>query len=250
MIEETRGHLRIAVLERDLDQRNRIVGWLDRAGHRNRTFAHGRDLIRTAATTCFDLFVVDSDLSDMGSEEVIAEIRQQSAVHPLVLVTSVRDREEDVAAALRAGADDYLVKPLREAVFLARIESAWRRFRKVAVGDDVFSVGQYRINLTQHMITRDGHPVVLTQKEISLAAYLLRNVGRLLSRNNIQEMIWGTRGELNSRTIDAHVAKLRKRLWFVPENGWRLVSIYRQGYRLEQIQSEPTSDEFAIPAMP
>jgi DNA-binding response OmpR family regulator len=87
-------------------------------------------------------------------------------------------------------------------------------------------------------VLRAGQAVELTQKDFDLAVFLFRNVGNLVSRGHILESVWGRSPDLNTRTVDTHVSRLRAKLGLVPENGWRLTAVYQHGYRLETVSAE------------
>ncbi len=93
----------------------------------------------------------------------------------------------------------------------------------------------FRVDPVNGVIRRRGEPVDLTRKQFELAAFLFRNAGRLVSRGHIMESVWKQSANLNTRTIDTHISKVRTRLGLNPANGWRLRSIYHHGYRLERL---------------
>ncbi|MEO7404125.1 MAG: winged helix-turn-helix domain-containing protein, partial [Burkholderiales bacterium] len=134
---------------------------------------------------------------------------------------------------------------------LARLDALLRRSRNQKPHDEVFDLNEFKVNVEARTIARHGAPVDLTQKDFDLAVFLFRNLGRLLSRGHILENVWGRSPNLNTRTVDTHVSRLRSKLGLVPENGWRLVAIYQHGYRLERMQREeqvPASTEPASAA--
>lgn len=230
--------MRVAILEDDPGQIDLVTLWLNNAGYNCHVFTYGKELTRALARESFDLFVFDWELPDISGAEVLAWVRQNVRDHAPVIFTTARDRDEDIAAMLRAGADDYLVKPLRKNELLARIEAVLRRTRNQKPQDDVFDIGEFRVNVEARTIAKQGRVVELTQKDFDLAVFLFRNLGRLLSRGHILENVWGRSPNLNTRTVDTHVSRLRSKLGLVPENGWRLVAIYQHGYRLEQLHKE------------
>lgn len=230
--------MRVAILEDDPGQIDLVTLWLNNAGYNCHVFTYGKELTRALARESFDLFVFDWELPDISGAEVLAWVRQNVRDHAPVIFTTARDRDEDIAAMLRAGADDYLVKPLRKNELLARIEAVLRRTRNQKPQDDVFDIGEFRVNVEARTIAKNGAVVELTQKDFDLAVFLFRNLGRLLSRGHILENVWGRSPNLNTRTVDTHVSRLRSKLGLVPENGWRLVAIYQHGYRLEQLHKE------------
>jgi DNA-binding response OmpR family regulator len=159
-----------------------------------------------------------------------------------VLFTTARDAEADIVAALKAGADDYLVKPLRKQELLARVEALGRRARPKPRAAEHLRVGEFEVDVDRRIVTRGGAEMDLTQKDFDLAVFLVRNVGNLVSRGHILESVWGRTSDLNTRTVDTHVSRLRSKLGLVPENGWKLTAVYQHGYRLEQIAPESRSN--------
>ena len=240
--------MRVAILEDDPGQIDLVTLWLNNAGYNCHVFTYGKELTRALARESFDLFVFDWELPDISGAEVLAWVRQNVRDHAPVIFTTARDRDEDIAAMLRAGADDYLVKPLRKNELLARIEAVLRRTRNQKPQDDVFDIGEFRVNVEARTIAKHGRVVELTQKDFDLAVFLFRNLGRLLSRGHILENVWGRSPNLNTRTVDTHVSRLRSKLGLVPENGWRLVAIYQHGYRLEQLHKEEAGSTSTTPA--
>ena len=140
--------------------------------------------------------------------------------------------------ALELGADDFLAKPARERETLARVSALARRALPGEPVETVFEFEPYTFDTkSREVSTRDG-VVSFTQKEFELALFLFRNAGRLLSRGHILETVWSTRPDLNTRTIDTHVSRVRSKLKLSPANGWRLSSVYQHGYRLERVDGQ------------
>ena len=138
--------------------------------------------------------------------------------------------------ALEKGADDYMVKPVRRGETLARIAALARRATPNGNQDQFITIGDYQIDCSRRTITSSETIIELTQKEYDLALFLFRNVGRLLSRGHILENVWGRRPDLNTRTVDTHVSRVRGKLRLTPDNGWRLTAVYQHGYRLERVE--------------
>jgi DNA-binding response OmpR family regulator len=101
----------------------------------------------------------------------------------------------------------------------------------------VLRLAEFEIDLDRRVVQRHGAPVDLTQKDFDLAVFMFRNVGNLVSRGHILESVWGRSSDLNTRTVDTHVSRLRSKLGLVPEHGWKLTAVYQHGYRLEQIET-------------
>lgn len=228
--------MRIALLEDDRDQILLLRGWLEGAGHSLHAYERGGDFLREVTRESFDVFLLDWMIPDKSGMEVLAWVRANIKERVPVLFVTARDAEEDIVSVLQAGADDYMVKPLRKAELLARINAVARRARGADTPEPFVDYGEYRIDSVRRRISRLGQDVELTQKDFDLAVFLFHNLGRLLSRGHIFEAVWGQSAEINTRTIDTHVSRLRTRLGLNPENGWRLGAIYQHGYRLERLQ--------------
>ena len=139
--------------------------------------------------------------------------------------------------ALQGGADDYMAKPVKRAEMLARIQSISRRSQGTGSGDDVLEFLPYTLQRSTRSLKLNGESIEVTRKEFELTLFLFRNAGRVLSRGYILETVWGRSAEVNTRTVDTHISRLRRKLSIVPENGWRLSSIYQHGYRLEKCEN-------------
>jgi DNA-binding response OmpR family regulator len=127
-----------------------------------------------------------------------------------------------------------MIKPVRRQELLARVHALLRRAYP-REEQTLLSFPPFEIDTQRGEIRREGRTVELTPKEFDLAAVLFRNVGRLLSRGHLQELVWGRSGDLVTRTVDTHVSQVRKKLDLRPESGYRVVPIYNYGYRLEQL---------------
>ena len=226
--------MRIALLEDDPEQSDLILAWLQAAGHGCHTYALGKDLIRAAKRETFDLFLLDWEVPGMSGTQVLVWIRANIAEPVPVLFVTARQREEDIVHALSNGADDYMVKPLGKLELLARIGALARRVRP-GHEPEVLEFGRLRVDGRRRLVTLDGTAVAMTQKDYELAVFLLRNLGRLLSRGHILEAVWGQAAKLNTRTVDTHISRIRGKLQLTPENGWRLSAVYHRGYRLERV---------------
>jgi DNA-binding response OmpR family regulator len=238
------GACRIAVLEDDPSQGKLLEHWIASQGHLCHLFDRGDAILRAVLRDTFDLVVLDWGVPDLSGEEVLKAIRK-SVREPLpVLFTTGRDREEDIVQALKSGADDYLVKPLRRMEFLARVEALLRRSRGHGRDDEApLEIGEFRIDPHGRILEKGGSPIELTQKEFDVASLLFRSVGRLLSRAYLLDSVWGISADVSTRTVDTHASQLRTKLGLYPENGWRLSAIYQHGYRLERIAPKPAATE-------
>jgi DNA-binding response OmpR family regulator len=233
--------VRFAIIEDDPAQMEVLTAWLKEAGHDVHGFALAREFMRVASRESFDLLLVDWMLPDLTGEQVLRWLRvERSNDTPAIFITS-RDAEEDIANAFSAGADDYVVKPPRRIELLSRIEAVLRRAQPKSP-NQTLTVGLYHFDLAKKTLGIDGASVDLTDKEFELAAFLFRNLGRLLSRGHLLEAVWGRNPSLATRTVDTHISRVRSKLNLRPENGFRLTPTYNFGYRLERIDpSEPSA---------
>ena len=230
--------MRIALLEDDQDQANLFLEWLKGAGHTCEHFKSGKLFVRNIRHDSFDMLILDWMVPEMDGFQVLAWVRENFDWPIPVLFLTARDDEDDIVRALQQGADDYVVKPAKQRELLARIKAVARRTSPVDDGVTQIAVPPYLIDLANHSIYRDGLRVEVTQKEYELIVFLFRNIGRVLSRAHILESVWGRNPDVNTRTVDTHVSRIRGKLEITPESGWKLSSIYQHGYRLERAAAQ------------
>jgi len=230
--------MRIAILDDDESQVQLITYLLEKAGFTCHGFSQGRALLRRLRRESFDLLVLDWSVPDISGTEVLAWVRSHLPQRVPVLFVTGRTSENDIVAGLTAGADDYMIKPLRGSELVARVQALLRRAYPEAVRDQI-TFGPYRFETSRnevHFSQPDGvRLALLTQKEFDLALMLFRNAGRPLSRSHIREVVWGRDIEIPSRTMDTHISRIRSKLELRPENGFRLVPVYSYGYRLDPV---------------
>ena len=227
--------MRIALLEDDVAVGTAMQHWLEAAGHDVHNYTSGRSIVREASRESFDLFMLDWHVPDLSGEEVLRWLREKQLSTVPVLFATSRDSEADIVAALQAGADDYMVKPVRRLELLARVDSLLRRARPKQSETEPISIGPYVINLVDRVVTLKEQRIEMTDKEYDLTVFLFRNIGKLTSRGHITESVWGRSSDVQSRTVDTHVSRVRKKLELGPANGVRLTPVYNFGYRLEKV---------------
>jgi DNA-binding response OmpR family regulator len=228
--------MRIAVLDDDPTQLDLVSQSLARMGHDARTFPRAEVLLRQLRRETFDLLIVDWQLPDLSGPEVVRWVRAH-VEHPIpILFITNRGEEADVMTGLASGADDYMVKPLRVGELTARVHALLRRSYP-GQAEPVQEHGGYRFDLHQRTLSYRGEPIELKPKEWQLALVFFQHVGRLLSRNHLLDTVWGLNSEVSSRTLDTHVSHLRNKLQLRPSRGFRLVSVYGVGYRLEAVET-------------
>jgi DNA-binding response OmpR family regulator len=226
--------MRIAILEDDPDQAALIEEVVANGGHDVHSYADGPALVRTCGQESFDLYILDWEVPGMSGEEVLRWIRAHAGAGVPVLFVTAHDEEGYVLRAFAAGADDYMIKPVRPPQLLARVSALLRRAYPMR-NPAVVEYGGYSFDTRARKLRVAGVEVKLTQKEFDLALFLFRNIGRLLSRGHILDAVWGRPDESLTRTLDTHVSRLRRKLGLKAEHGIRLVAVYQFGYRLERI---------------
>lgn len=228
--------MRIVLLEDNLTQSTLVSAWLRNAGHDAHSFALTRDLQRFCTRESIDLYLLDWMMPDISGEEFLRWLRGERRDNtPAIFITS-RDTEDDIVAGLSAGADDFIIKPVSQRVLMSRIEAVLRR-SKPREAEASLDLPPYLIDHAQKRILLSGQLLDLTEKEFDLAAFMFRNLGRLLSRGHLLEAVWGRNPDLATRTVDTHISRVRSKLQLKPEHGFRLVPTYNFGYRLERVDA-------------
>lgn len=225
--------MHIGVLEDDEDQRALFSLWLTGAGHSCKGAGGVTAMVDLLRHERFDLLLLDWRLPDGSGDEVLRWVRENQGWDVAVVVLTAQDDEATVVQALQAGADDFVIKPPKPRELLARLEAAARRARPG--GLPVLRHGAYVVDVHRHTLTVDGQAVALTQKEFDLAVYLFQNPGTLMSRDHLLNRIWGLNTDVDTRTVDTHVSRLRKKLALDGRLGWKMSPVYGYGYRLDRV---------------
>ena len=235
--------MRIVVLDHELSEADIICGTLAAAGHACQAFQHDKEMLAQLRKDSYDLLILDCQ----AGADVLRRARDKLAAGTPVLLLAECAHEDQIVAGMAAGADDYLLKPLRRNELVARVQVLLRRSYPHLHGAELFRFGQYlfetrpgRERPGQEMSGRllmDGTALELTHKEFCLALLFFRNLGRPLSRAYIHESVWMRDTALPSRTLDTHVSRVRNKLLLKPENGFRLAPVYSYGYRLERVET-------------
>lgn len=226
--------MNIILLEDDQAQADMVSSWLREADHKCEHSVTGEEFLARLGRADFDLLVLDWELPDTTGVEVLKIVRSTVNWHVPILFVTQRDAEQDIVEALSCGADDYMVKRASKAEFLARITALSRRLGGAELEAEF---GKYRFNLENKTVTMEDEEIRLTAREFEVAHYLFQRSGRLVSREQLLRDVWRVTG-VNTRTVDVHVSRVRKRLAISPENGFRIKTVYQHGYRLEPVERE------------
>ena len=184
-----------------------------------------------------DIVLLDLMLPGMSGTEVCKNIRLRSNV-PVIMVTA-RDSEIDKVVGLEIGADDYVTKPYSSRELIARIRAVLRRggepeYEEEELEEDVLRGGRVVMDVERHVVTVDGDPVSMPLKEFDLLEYLLRNSGRVLTRGQLIDRVWGADYVGDTKTLDVHIKRLRSKIEVNPSRPSHLVTVRGLGYKFEE----------------
>ena len=224
--------MRILVVDDNVEVTSHIREIVSRRGHSCVTLRTGAGLLAELRRETFDLLLLDWNLPDTSGLDLLQSIRAMPMAIGIIMLTS-RSGEEDVARALHAGADDYIVKPESEQIIVARIEAALRRTVPAQAPSRLVVFEAYAFDRLTETVRIDGEAVPLSAKEFALALLFFENMHRAMSRGYILEALWHSVADLPTRTLDMHVSRVRSKLRLRPENGYRIVALSGYGYRME-----------------
>lgn len=184
-----------------------------------------------------DLVVLDIMLPGKNGFEVCQEVRKKGIATPIIMLTA-RTQEVDRVRGLDLGADDYVLKPFSLAELVARIRAVLRRSEKESAEDGAprrtAQYGKLEVDLKKHQVLKDGRPVELTHKEFQLLELLLQRPGEVISRDEFLNHIWGEEVYVTHRTVDTHMASLRKKIEDDPNRPQYILSVRSVGYKLNE----------------
>lgn len=202
--------MRILLVEDEVSIANFIREGLEEEGYAVDTAYNGRDGLRLALDNLeeYDILVLDWMMPGLSGIEICRQVRRENQKIPIIFLTA-KDSVDDVVFGLEAGANDYLRKPFAFEELLARIRVL---LRTPAGEQTVFQAVGIELNLETHLVTKNGQPVDLTQKEFALLELLLRNKGKITRRTRIIEKIWDVNFERDTSVIDVYINFLRKKL--------------------------------------
>jgi two-component system, OmpR family, response regulator RegX3 len=192
----------------------------------------GQDALEEFDRNGADIVLLDLMLPGMSGTDVCKALRQRSAV-PVIMVTA-RDSEIDKVVGLELGADDYVTKPYSARELIARVRAVLRRGGESEdSAPPVLEAGPVRMDVERHVVTVSGTEVPLPLKEFDLLEYLLRNVGRVLTRGQLIDRVWGADYVGDTKTLDVHVKRLRSKIEADPSAPRHLVTVRGLGYKFE-----------------
>jgi two-component system, OmpR family, alkaline phosphatase synthesis response regulator PhoP len=181
----------------------------------------------------FDLIVLDLMIPGMDGFRVLRTLRERGN-HTPVLILTARGQEEDKVRGLKLGADDYVTKPFGVLELMARVEALLRRMHPIAPRGDPARYGDIEVDPAGRIVRRKGAVVALAPKEFDLLWALIAAQGAVVSRDSLMERVWGYEADVLSRTVDTHVAEIRRKLEADPAAPRHIITVRKAGYRLDR----------------
>jgi two-component system response regulator RegX3 len=224
---------RLLIVDEDDRQRDSLSQLLRSHGFEVSVATSGPSALAEFGADGADMVLLDLVLPGMPGIDVCRELRRQSEV-PIIMVTEL-DSEIDKVVGLEVGADDYVTKPYSPRELLARVRAVFRRCCAPAAEQSaaILSAGPVRMDLDRHVVTVADQPAPLPLREFALLELLLRNAGRVLTRRQMIERVWGPEYLANSNTLDTHLKRLRARLEHSPAAPRHLITVRGVGYKFQ-----------------
>ena len=224
----------VLIADDDAQIRELLELYLVKEGFAVEQAADGAEAILKAQQLKPDLIVLDIMMPVLDGMEVCRQVRKFSRV-PVIMLTA-RVEDEDRIMGLELGADDYVAKPFNPRELIARIKAVLRRAQgnePVAAGVDVLNFSNLRINRSEYVATAAGNTVQLTAKEMDLLWHLASHPGRVFSREQLLESVWGYEYFGDTRTVDTHIKRLRHKLGVQEDSPWDIKTVWGVGYKFE-----------------
>ncbi len=209
---------------------------LKREGYEVAVAEDGRKALAAFDAGGADLILLDLMLPGLAGTEVCREIRTRSSV-PIIMLTA-KDSEVDIVVGLELGADDYVTKPYSTRELLARIRAVLRRRVEPLEEEPMLRVGNVVMDVERHIVFVDGDETAMPLKEFDLLEMLLRNAGRVLTRGQLIDRVWGSDYFGDTKTLDVHIKRIRAKIEKVPSEPRLLMTVRGLGYRIEDVAPE------------
>ncbi|MFZ2964196.1 MAG: response regulator transcription factor [Rhodoglobus sp.] len=223
---------RILIVEDESSLSEPLAFLLEREGYETAIAADGPAALAEFDRSGADLVLLDLMLPGLPGTEVCRELRNRSSV-PIIMLTA-KDSEVDIVVGLELGADDYVTKPYSTRELLARIRAVLRRRVETDdAGDAILEAGTVRMDVERHTVAVDGVETAMPLKEFELLELLLRNSGRVLTRGQLIDRVWGADYFGDTKTLDVHIKRIRSKIEKVPSEPVMLVTVRGLGYRFE-----------------
>jgi DNA-binding response OmpR family regulator len=226
---------KILIVEDEADILKLVRLYLEKEGYRTLTATTGIEGLKQVKAEHPDLVILDLMLAEMDGLEVCKRIRAdpKTAMLPIIMLTA-KAEESDTIIGLELGADDYVTKPFSPKALLARIKALFRRLERAQEEPARFVYGKLVVDLSRHEVLADGKDTPLTAKEFGLLEHLLRNPGRVLTRDVLLNAVWGYDYYGTTRTVDVHIRRLKQK---IPLLNDAIVSVKSLGYKLKELDA-------------
>ena len=224
---------RVLVVEDNVDLAYGLRNNLEIEGHEVIVAVDGQSGLAAAQSSKIDLVILDLMLPGLDGFRVLKHLREGDKATP-VLVLTARSEESDKVRGLKLGADDYVTKPFGVLELLARVEALLRRRSNAPAVRSVERFGGVELDRGARVVRRDGQVIALAPRELDLLIALLDAGGAALSRASLMDRVWGYQADVLSRTVDTHMAELRRKLEPDPSAPRHLLTVRKVGYRLER----------------
>ena len=222
---------RVLVVEDEESYSDALAYMLRKEGYEVAIAADGHSALTEFDRNGADIVLLDLMLPGLPGTEVCRQIRQTSSV-PVIMV-SAKDDEVDKVVGLELGADDYVTKPYSPRELVARIRAVLRRGQEPDAAPSALEAGPVRMDVERHVVTVDGQAQRLPLKEFELLEMFLRNPGRVLTRGQLIDRVWGSDYVGDTKTLDVHVKRLRAKIEPDPSEPRYLVTVRGLGYKLD-----------------
>ena len=224
----------VHVVEDDAAVARLITGTLERFGYRHAAFSTGSDFLRQLRVQVPDVAILDLGLPDMDGMEVLQQLRSRYRFG--LLIATGRDDTHDRVMGLELGADDYMTKPFSPRELVARVKAVLRRSQKEASLPGELVIGRLRFNFSRYEVHMGNVKLELTPKEYELLKMLATNLGKVFTREQLLEKVWGYEYFGDTRTVDVHVRHLRAKMAADPITADALETIRGFGYRMREVE--------------
>jgi two-component system response regulator RegX3 len=222
---------RILLVEDEIALSDPLSFLLEREGYEVEVAADGPAAVAAFERSSADLVLLDLMLPGLPGTEVCRQIRAQSTV-PIIMLTA-KDSEVDIVVGLELGADDYVTTPYSTRELLARIRAVLRRHEVEDFDEAILVGGRVRMDVDRHTVEVDGEQVPMPLKEFELLELLMRNPGRVLTRGQLIDRVWGSDYFGDTKTLDVHIKRIRSKIELQPSEPVQLVTVRGLGYRFE-----------------
>ncbi|MGN0721951.1 MAG: response regulator transcription factor [Anaerovoracaceae bacterium] len=219
----------ILIAEDDTDIRGLLKLYLESEGFAVTCADNGPDALKLAETTSPQLAILDIMMPGLNGLELTQKLRERTAMP--IMILSARDRDQDKILGLNIGADDYMTKPFNPLEVVARVKALLRRSGSAS---DRIKVGIFELDLSNHTVEKNGHPVQLTPMEYKILARLMKSPGRIYTKVQLYESICGEYFESDDNTIMVHISRIREKIEDDPKRPVHLITVRGVGYKFEE----------------